>query len=409
MKVAVVGLGHLGCVTTACLTKLGHSVIAYDECAQRVPNLSQNKIEVYEPHLADLIHSAQKETKLYFTHDYKALQNSDVFWITYDTPVDEVGQANLAEIKNKLICLFPWLHENALVIISSQLPVGATREIAQTYAEKYHKQLDFVYVPENLRLGRAIELFLHPDRIIIGFSSEKVKKFIHSLFFHLAEKLIWVSVEAAEMIKHAINAFLATSITFINELALLCEQLTVDVEAVERGLKTDIRIGELAYLSPGAGFSGGTLLRDIHYLSAIGQRHALPMNLLHAILTSNQHHMEWIKGKIVEKLQQLNGKHIAILGLSYKSGTNALQHSSAIALGAWLHQQGAKISAYDPLVKDLSPELAFIALKTDLSAALHQADGIIVSSMSPTLLNTPIKEYFSRQCQPYIFDPYGFK
>ena len=410
MKVAVVGLWHLGCVTAACLAELGHSVIAYDEDCSCIDNLNRNEPAVYEPSLLEYMATAKQANKLRFTNNPADISHADVIWVTYDMPVDDSGYADVDGIKERLLQLFPYFKEDTLVIISTQLPVGTTREIRAIFKEKYQERVvEFIYSPENLRLGKAIALFMHPDRIIMGVSSEKVKSRVKNLLQPMADKLIWMSIEAAEMTKHAINTFLAASIVFINELALLCEQVGVDIQDVEKGLKTDMRIGASAYLSSGSPFSGGTLLRDVNYLLEMSQVKQLPMDLLSAILSSNQKHINWMKKKLSEKFNELRGKRIAILGLSYKSGTNCIKQSLIVKISLWLHEQGASIKAYDPILKTLPSALnQIIVLQQDMFSALYQADGIVIGSMWPELINMEIEQMITERQQPYIFDPNGF-
>jgi UDPglucose 6-dehydrogenase len=300
MKVGVVGLWHLGCVTAACLTKFGHTVIAFDEDPHVISNLTLGFPPLYEPGLTELILQGIKNNVLNFINTPDGLKDLDVIWITYDTPINDLGQANVNEVIHKLRKIFPYFKTNALVIISSQIPVGTTQEIKNIFVrENKEKQFDLVYSPENLRLGKSIDLFIHPDRIIMGICSESNKTIIKDLLQPIADKIIWMSVESAEMTKHAINAFLATSIVFINELATLCEYFGADAHSVTQGLKTDIRIGPKSYLSPGGGFSGGTLARDINYLLQISEKNCIPADFFKAILLSNQRHECWLQKKIL--------------------------------------------------------------------------------------------------------------
>lgn len=410
MKVAVVGLWHLGCVTAACLTKFGHTVIAYDEDTQVIANLNQCSPPIYEPGLTELISIAKKSNTLHFTNDPTDLKDLDIIWIAYDTGINEQGQANVNEIKNRISKLFPYLKKNALVIISSQVPVGTTQEIVNiSHETNKNKELEFVYCPENLRLGKSIDLFMNPDRIIMGIRSENTKSTIKKLLQPIADKVLWMSIESAEMTKHAINAFLATSIVFINELATLCEQFGADAYSVAQGLKTDTRIGARAYLTPGGGFSGGTLARDVNYLNQMSKAYHLDVNFFQSILLNNQKHTNWIQKKITENIKDLRGIKVAILGLAYKPGTDTLRHSSATNISLWLHEQGAIVNAYDPAIKKLSPELEkIIYLQPDLGSVLHEADAVVIGTECPEFLNIQIEQLGSELRRPYIFDTSGF-
>lgn len=410
MKVAVIGLWHLGCVTAACLAKLGHSVIAYDEDISCIAKLNNNEMPIYEPNLFEYIVAAKQANNLHFSNHLSDISHAEIIWVTYDTDVDDLGRGDVHGIKKRLIQLFPYFKENTLIIISSQLPVGTTQEISISFKQKFQKKtIEFVYSPENLRLGQAIALFLNPDRIIMGISSIRAKKCIRDLLYPIADKIIWMSIKSAEMTKHAINAFLATSIAFINELALLCETLGVNVKEVEDGLKTDSRIGQKAYLKSGAPFSGHTLVRDVNYLLTMKLTNQLSMDLLSAILSSNEKHIQWMKKKLNTKFKELNGKKIAILGLAYKLGTSCIKQSLVVKLSLWLHEQGVNIKGYDPMLKSLSPTLnLIISLQQDICSALHQADCVLIGSIWPELLTVTAEQFVAGVKKPYIFDPNGF-
>ena len=407
MKVSVVGLWHLGCVTAACLTKLGHNVTAFDEDPQLIRNLKLGHPPLYEPGLTELIIDGINNNSLNFVNNPEGLRDSDVIWVTYDTPIDDAGQANVNEVIKKLRKLFAYFKNNALVIISSQLPLGTTQKIVSIFQQSHkEKQLDFIYSPENLRLGKAINLFLHPDRIIMGIRSETSKVIVCNLLQPMADTIIWMSIESAEMTKHAINTFLATSIVFINELATLCEFYGADAHSVALGLKSDSRIGKKAYLTPGGGFSGATLARDVTYLKQLCEVIGLNQSFFQFILLSNQKHNDWTQKKITENIHELRGKTVAVLGLAYKPGTDTLRQSKAIKISLWLSSQGAIVNAYDPAIQNLAPELEqFINLQRDLASALHKADVVVVGTECPEFMNIQIEQLAN---EPYIFDMSGF-
>ncbi|WP_342146846.1 nucleotide sugar dehydrogenase [Rickettsiella endosymbiont of Aleochara curtula] len=410
MKVAVIGLWHLGCVTAACLTKFGHTVIAYDEDSQVIANLNQCSPPIYEPGLTELISIAKQSNTLFFTNDPAYLQNLDVIWITYDTSINDLGQADVNQIKNRLKMLFPYFKNNVLIIISSQIPIGTTQEINNMFLQDNNKkQIDFVYSPENLRLGKSIDLFLQPDRIIMGVRSESHKPIIKDLLQPIADKIIWMSIESAEMTKHALNAFLATSIVFINEVSTLCEYFGADASAVSLGLKADLRIGAKSYLCPGIGFSGGTLARDINYLVKINEACQQSSNFFQSVLLSNQKHNNWLQKKISETIVNLKDKKFAILGLTYKSGTDTLRHSLAINISLWLNSQGAIVNAYDPVLKKLPPKFEKkIYLQQDMKSALFKANAVVIGTEYPEFRNIQIEHLDTELRKPYIFDTNGF-
>ena len=240
------------------------------------------------------------------------------------------------------------------MLISSQIPVGSIKKLENFVKDNYNKkQIIFAYSPENLRLGKSIDVFLNPDRIVVGTRNDGSKERLKKLFSPITNKIEWMSVESAEMTKHAINAFLATSVTFANELAAICELYGADAKEVERGLKTESRIGPRAYLSPGGPFAGGTLARDIDSLDKAAQEKALAVPLLQSVHVSNNEHKKWTKRKLSEKFTPLNKLSIAIWGLTYKPETSTLRRSLAVALCDWLIEEGANVRVYDPAVQEL--------------------------------------------------------
>jgi UDPglucose 6-dehydrogenase len=248
----------------------------------------------------------------------------------------------------------PHLDVGTTVLISSQLPVGSIRRlecIAQNLCPP--KLLRFAYSPENLRLGKALDVFLNPDRIVVGVRSPQHKERINRLLRPITDRIEWMSVESAEMTKHAINAFLATSVVFANEIASICELVGADAKEVEKGLKSESRIGPHAYLSPGGAFAGGTLARDVEFLKKASAAERLAIPLLGAIKISNDQHKNWVRRKLNTIFPQLIGVSITVWGLTYKPGTDTLRRSLAVELCNWLLDQGAVLKVHDPAVKEL--------------------------------------------------------
>jgi UDPglucose 6-dehydrogenase len=248
MKVCVVGLWHLGTVTAACLAFAGHEVVGLDFDSEIVQKLQAGQPPLYEPDLAELVQQGIAQGRLRFcTEIIDALPGPKVVWVTYDTHVDEEDRANVDFVMDRVRRLFPLLAQGSLVLISSQLPVGTTGRLEKAYAGAFpDKSVTFGYSPENLRLGKAVYAFSRPDRVVVGVRNPNDRQRVTELFAPFTERIEWMSVESAEMSKHALNAFLATSITFINEIATLCEQVGADAKEVERGLKSDVRVGPRA-------------------------------------------------------------------------------------------------------------------------------------------------------------------
>jgi len=410
MKVAVIGLWHLGVVTAACLAEAGHDVLGYDPDATIINQLQQNKASVDEPGLNALLVLGKETGKLHFSADRRDIKYAEVVWITFDTPINDDDIANVESVTQAITALFPELQNNTLVLISSQLPVGTTRQMQELCHKQYPaKNITFAYSPENLRLGKAIEAFTRPDRIIVGLQTDADKDRLKNLLEKFTQHIVWMSIESAEMTKHALNAFLATSVVFINEIAALCEQVGANAREVEQGLRSEDRIGYKAYLRPGNAIAGGTLARDVNYLIQIGQQQAVEIPLFSALLASNHEHKQWPCRRMLQILKDLKSKTIAILGLTYKAGTNTLRRSAAIEVCQWLSQQGANVVAYDPAIYELPSELtAYIQLKNSLSEVLQDADAVLVATEWPEFGELSVEKFLANIKQPYVFDASGF-
>lgn len=374
MRVLVQGLWHLGSVTAACLARTGHQVIGLDRDTATIATLKAGKAPISEPGLDDLLRAHPIE----FTSDVAAAARADVAWVTYDTPVNADDVADVDFVVNEVAAMLPHLRAGAVVLVSSQLPVGSVARL-----EALRASVHFACSPENLRLGKAISVFSDPDRVILGVRDDHTKQVLTELFAPITAKLEWMSVESAEMTKHAINAFLALSVTFANELASVCERVGADAKEVERGLKTESRIGPKAYLGPGGAFAGGTLARDIAFLTAMGAERGLTLPLISGVRPSNEAHKKWARRRLEDRLGSLAGKSVSVLGLTYKAGTDTLRRSASVELCRDLADAGAKVRAFDPAVKTLPPELSFMELAPSAAAAIDNADALVIATEWP--------------------------
>ncbi len=367
-------------------------------------------LPVSEPGLKELTRDQLEAGRLLFSHDMESLRDVDAVWIAYDTPVNDSDSADVDFVVGKVSALYPYLSENALVLISSQLPVGSTRKLEEIYRGVSPKgAASFAYSPENLRLGRAIETFSRPDRIVVGTRGITERDRIRLLLQPFTDNIEWMSVESAEMTKHALNAFLATSVTFINELATLCEHVGADAREVERGLKSDVRVGQKAYLRAGTAFAGGTLARDISFLIKIGQKKSASTDFFAAVQRSNNSHKEWPRRKLVEVLRELSGRRLAVLGLTYKPGTDTLRRSSAVEFCQWAHSQGATVVAYDPAIKALPLELArSIHLQASCEAALRGASAVYLATEWPEFAEITAEQFLNWTSDAIMIDPGRF-
>ena len=386
MKVCVQGLWHLGSVTSACLAAVGHDVVGLDANASIIEKLTQGKAPLFEPGLDDLVQAGIASAKLrYSVSPADALSGVEVLWAAFDTPVDDHDQADIEFVLSQIKTVLPFLADGAVVLVSSQMQVGSIRKL-QDFARLNlpNKRLGFACSPENLRLGKAIDVFLKPDRIVVGVCNPESRVTLERLLSPITDKIEWMSVESAEMTKHAINAFLATSVAFANEIAAVCELVGADAKEVERGLKTEARIGTKAYLSPGGPFAGGTLARDIEFLGAASRGKQLVTPLLSSVRLSNDEHKNWVRRKLLAQFGNLNGVTVAILGLTYKPGTDTLRRSLAVELCDWLLEQGASVHVHDPAVQHLPERWACRVVSHRLAVgALAEADVLVVGTEWP--------------------------
>jgi UDPglucose 6-dehydrogenase len=354
MKVCVLGLWHLGTVTAACLASLGPKVIGLDTDAAIVASLRRGMAPVFEPDLESLIAQGLASGKLAFVSSVDdAVADVELLWVTYDSPIGLQDGADAESVLTRIEQALLAMPKVNLVLISSQLPVGSIHRLEQSLASQRSQPLSIAYSPENLRRGSAVRDFLHPERIIVGVRTTAQRERLQPLLGSITQAIEWMSVESAEMTKHAINAFLATSVVFANEIATLCESVGADAKQVERGLKTESRIGPRAYLSPGAAFAGGTLARDVAYLNRTAQERGLLTPLLSAVLPSNHAHKQWAARKLQTLLGDLPKATVAVWGLTFKAGTDSLERSLSVELCDWLIGQGASVHVHDPMAANL--------------------------------------------------------
>lgn len=409
MKVAVAGLWHLGCVTAAALSEFGIETVALDDDGAVIDNLRKGIAPVEEKNLASLIKKNYGVTlsfeKTSDSGAKAALQNADYTWICYDTPVDENDNADVDFVINKIKELSVHIKRGAGIIISSQIPAGSTRNLIRYFREN-RRDIKCAVSPENLRLGNAVEIFMNPDRIVIG-TEENDREYFEPLFLKISGRLEWMRVESAEMAKHAINGFLAVSVTFANEIASLCEKTGADAGEVARALKTESRIGPKAYLSPGGAIAGGTLNRDINFLRELSQAKHVNNYLTSAVKASNEAHKNWNFNKAAEVLDGVRGKNIGVLGLTYKPGTNTLRRSSSVELCRALVSAGAEVRAFDPAVGTFPDELASVR-NMSFDALFENADCVIVCTGWDEFKSSLKTENINSMRNKNIIDAFGF-
>lgn len=386
MTVCVYGLWHLGSVTAACLASRGIDTIGLAESVQAAAELGAGKAPLFEPGLDELLARGLESKSLRFTSDVAAaVSAADLLWVNFDTPVDDDDVADVAYVMDRVRGTFPHLKDGAVVMISSQVPVGSTAQLERDFAVVAQgRTVSFAYSPENLRLGAAIQVFTQSERIVIGIRSDAARAVIEPVLKPFCDTLLWMRVESAEMVKHALNAYLATCVTFTNEIATVCESVAADMSEVEGALRLDPRIGKKAYVRAGSAFGGGTLARDVQFLKAIAKDGDVRVPVLAAVLESNDHHKGWVVRHLQGQLGGIKGKKIGVLGLAYKAGTDAIRRSVAVEVIEELIAGGAVVTVFDPKVATLpEPLSSAVTIAPSADAVFANGEAVVLATEWP--------------------------
>jgi UDPglucose 6-dehydrogenase len=410
MKVAVLGLWHLGTVTAACVAGAGIATIGIDDDAPTIAKLGSGEPPLYEPGLADLVGEGLASGRLSFATDPARLADADIVWICHDTPVDEDDRADVGAVFSRVEAVFPHLKDGAVVLVSAQLPVGSIARLEKSFAAQANgRQVDFACSPENLRLGRALEIFRNPGRIVVGIRRGVARDKLSPLLEKFCRNLLWMSIESAEMVKHSINAFLALSITFTNELAAIAEQVGASASDVEKALRSEPRIGPNAYVKAGPAFAGGTLARDVQFLSAIAEQEKLETPLIGNVIASNRAHGRWSINQLRRRLAPLRGKTIAVLGLSYKPGTDAIRRSPSIELLRELLADGATVRVHDPAVRTLPEEFrSGVTIADSAKDAMTGVAALVLATEWPQFRELTAGDLTEAMSGRLVLDPGAF-
>ncbi len=409
MKICVLGIWHLGSVTATCLSSLNNNVVALDYDKKLIKDLNNCIFPVQEPKLNEIAKKSFKKKRLRFIDSANEIpKNLDYIWVTYDTPVNYQDKSDISYVKKNIIKTLNRITKPIPVIISSQLPAGTVRELESKYKDRFN----FIVIPENLRLGNAVNAFYQQKRILVGIRNNILKNKIKKLLSPLTKDIKFMSIESAEMSKHAINSFLALSISFANELASISELVGADYKEVEEGLKSEERIGYKAYLSAGAAFAGGTLARDIEFLKLLSSQYKknnLKIDLIKSIKQSNNNHKKWVINKVKNTTLNLSSKKIVLWGLSYKENSNTLRRSLAVEVGNQLIKQGASLNVFDPIVSKLPKSWNNkVNLYSDMYESIESVDMLIVCTNSVLYKDIIIKNILKKNKKLTIVDQNGY-
>ena len=384
MNICVIGTGYVGLVAGTCFADVGNNVICVDNNEDKIKQLEKGIVPIFEPGLEELIQLNTRENRLKFSTDIKsAVQSSKVCFIAVGTPQAEDGSCDLSYFCNAAKQIAENMNEYKIIVNKSTVPVGTADEIAKIIKENSKFDFDIVSNPEFLKQGSAVDNFLSPDRVIIGSNSQKASEImreIYSPFMRSAERLIFMDIKSAEMAKYASNAFLATKISFINEIANICEKVGADVDMVRLGMITDTRIGK-QFLYPGIGYGGSCFPKDISSLISISEKAGCDNSILKSVKNTNDKQREIFYNKISAFYNgDLNGKTFAVWGLSFKPKTNDMREAPSITVINRLLENGAKIQAYDPKAMDVAKGIFAqrITYSENSYDALKDADAMIL-------------------------------
>jgi UDPglucose 6-dehydrogenase len=384
MNIAVVGTGYVGLVTGTCFAETGNKVICVDINEEKVNAMKAGKIPIYEPHLDVLFERNIREGRLKFTTNLQeAIEQAQIIFLALPTPPGEDGSADLSYVL-KVADDLGWLIKDYKVIVDkSTVPVGTAEKVREAVARKAQVPFDIVSNPEFLREGFAVDDFMKPDRVVVGTSSDRAKKVMEELykpFIRQGNPLIFMDERSAELTKYAANAFLATKISFMNEIANFCEKVGADVDMVRLGIGTDERIGR-RFLFPGIGYGGSCFPKDVQALAKSGVENGYEFRILKSVMKVNDRQKTTLLSPIMEHFgQQLTKKKIAIWGLAFKPDTDDIREAPALYMIEHLLEAGADIVAYDPeAMENVQKQKNYpIQYSQDQYSLLEDADALLI-------------------------------
>ncbi|MFO1089759.1 MAG: UDP-glucose/GDP-mannose dehydrogenase family protein [Hyphomicrobiales bacterium] len=411
MKIAIVGAGYVGLVTAACFAEFGFEVVCIDKEPEKIRRLRQGEIPIHEPGLDVLVASSQRAGRLTFSDDLTAsVKSAQVVFIAVGTPTRRGDDAaDLAFVKEAARQIALAMNGFTVVVTKSTVPVGTARMLKALIREtRPDADFEMAANPEFLREGSAVEDFLKPDRVVVGIEAERARERMERLYRPLMQRdvpVLFTGFETAEIIKYAANAFLATRIGFINEIADICEEVGADVVAVTRGMGLDHRIGQ-HYLQPGPGFGGSCFPKDTRALVSIARQAGAPNRIVEAVVSSNEARKDRLVNRVSKALGgSLKGLRIGILGVAFKADTDDMREAAALSLIPGLQAQGATVQAFDPVaMKAAAPLLPSVAWCSDAYEAAREADALVVLTEWNEFRGLDLKRLAGSMRNPVLFD-----
>jgi UDPglucose 6-dehydrogenase len=410
MNICMVGIGYVGLVTGTCLAESGNEVICVDNDVRKVSLLKRGKIYIYEPGLETLVSRNVKEGRLTFTTDLaRAVKNSLITFIAVGTPPNRDGSSNLKHVFEVARGIGKSMNEYKVVVTKSTVPVGTTEKVKMIIDKETTHSFDVVSNPEFLKEGAAIDDFMKPDRIILGVEDSEAKEVMEELyapFVRTGNPIITMNIRSAEMTKYAANAMLATRISFMNELANLCDAVRADINSVRSGIGSDPRIGS-SFLFPGVGYGGSCFPKDVQAMISTAYEHKRVLKILPAVEAVNQKQKELLAERVIKRFKKnLKTKTIAVWGLSFKPNTDDMREAPSIVIINKLLKEGAKIKAYDPVAlpnakKEFGKKIHY---GKDNYEVLKGADALVVITEWSEFRRPNFEKMMKLMKTPVIFD-----
>ena len=401
-RIGVIGAGYVGLVSGVCMAALGHEVCIRDIDAAKIEALDEGRVPIHEPGLRALI-DAHRE-RLSFTLDLEVLvASSDVLIVAVDTPPSYSGDADLSRVLAVVDELGAVGGDpRHILVMKSTVPVGTGERVRRQLDARGLQQVGYVSNPEFLKEGSAIADFMDPDRVVVGAFREGDAERVAALYAPLAAPVLITTVPTAEMVKYASNAFLATKISFINEIANVCEEMGADVAVVAEGMGMDARIGA-AFLRPGIGFGGSCFPKDVAALKQLAGNSGYHFQLLTSVIEVNELQKRRVIGKLKKHLGEVRGRRIALLGLAFKPGTDDMREAASLVLAGRLLAEGAQVVGWDPVVRGLAG-VSGVEIAPSADAALAGADACVIVTEWPEIVGLDWPELAPTMGRPVIID-----
>jgi UDPglucose 6-dehydrogenase len=412
MKLSIIGTGYVGLVTGTCFAEMGHNVTCIDIDAAKVERMKKGECPIFEPGLESLMQQNHNEGRLQFSNNYESVTKAEAVFLAVGTPSSDDGQADLKYVFAALDSIAPFIADGSVIVVKSTVPVGTGYKVREHLKSKTKKKFYVVNNPEFLKEGSAVEDFMKPERIIIGAAENEAAERIEELyepFNRQVKRTIRMSNISAEMTKYAANCFLATKISFMNEVAQLCDIIGADVEEVRKGISTDSRIGS-QFLYPGPGYGGSCFPKDVRALVYTAKENGIRFKIVEAVEEVNKAQKKYLLTKVMKHFKNdIKGKTFVIWGTAFKANTDDIRETAAIDTVVGLHEAGAKVRFHDPEAADHFQTLMNkMNIPTDQFEnkydALNGADGLLVLTEWKQYRAPDFEEIKSRLKEAVIFD-----